>query len=53
VQPPVSGRSGRDALPRISQRPRLGKFHPVVDERRPVQATLRGPSQRAVGNIVP
>lgn len=53
VQPPVNGRSGRDALPRVSQRPLLGKFHPVIEERRPVQATLRGPSQRAVGDIVP
>ncbi len=53
VQPPVNGRSGMDALPRVSQRPLLGKFHPVIEERRPVQATLRGPGQSAIGNIVP
>lgn len=53
VQPPSTEGSGVDGLPRVSQRPLLGKFHPVVDERRPVQATLRGPSQRAVGDIVP
>lgn len=53
VQPPSHQASGLDGLPRVSQRPMLGKFHPVVDERRPVQATLRGPQQQRLGNIGP
>lgn len=53
VQPPSTEGSGVDGLPRVSQRPLLGKFHPIVDERRPVQATLRGPQQQQLGNIVP
>jgi len=53
VQPPSSSGVGLEALPRVSHRPLLGKFHPVIEERRPVQATLRGPQQQQLGNIGP